>query len=510
MDKSVFDNLFALDIANNHMGDPEHGLRIVREFAAAAKSFPFKVAIKFQYRDLDTFIHPDYKGSSEFKYVKRFSETRLSAESFKRMKGEIEASGLLSMCTPFDEASMDLIESQGFDIVKIASCSFTDWPLLERIAKTAKPIVASTAGASLADIDNVASFFTHRGKDLCLMHCVGIYPTPDDKLELNQIDFLRRRYPHIPIGYSTHERPDNLDPIKIAIAKGAQVFERHIGVPTERYKLNAYSSSPAQFKAWLEAAAKAWEICGSPGSARRACEAQELEDLRGLKRGVFCKRDLKANARIAPDDVFFAIPNLPGQLLANDFSKYNAIVLKKDLKANAPLLEGDATATSVRSEVESIIKAECALLKAGGVKLPPNLDLEISHHYGLESFGKWGCCIVTCVNREYCKKIILLLPGQENPAHAHKSKEETFHVLYGDAAIMLDGEQRVYKAGDIVVVERGKMHSFSTKSGMILEEISTTHHADDSFYEDPKIMANKSRKTTMRFWSNWMDEVLQQ
>ena len=49
----------------------------------------------------------------------------------------------MAMCTPFDEASIPVIEEQKLDIIKVASCSFTDWPLLECIVKTDKPIIAS-------------------------------------------------------------------------------------------------------------------------------------------------------------------------------------------------------------------------------------------------------------------------------------------------------------------------------------------------------------------------------
>jgi N-acetylneuraminate synthase len=66
--------------------------------------------------------------------------------------------GFLSICTPFDEKSVDLIDQQKFNIIKIASCSFTDWPLLERVVRSDKPIIASTAGASLEEIDKVVSF----------------------------------------------------------------------------------------------------------------------------------------------------------------------------------------------------------------------------------------------------------------------------------------------------------------------------------------------------------------
>src|SRR3989344_3563014 len=125
--------LFVFDMANNHRGDVNHGLRIIHEINEACKDFKeeFSFAFKFQYRDLDTFIHPDYKERFDLKLIKRFSETRLKEEEFRLMKEEAEKIGFISMCTPFDENSVDLIEKHNFDVIKIASCSLTDWPLLE-------------------------------------------------------------------------------------------------------------------------------------------------------------------------------------------------------------------------------------------------------------------------------------------------------------------------------------------------------------------------------------------
>ena len=82
------------------------------------------------------------------------------------------------MCTPFDEASVPVIEEQDLDIIKVASCSFGDWPCWN-VLQTGKPIIASTAGATLEQIDQVVSFLEHRNKDFAIMHCVGEPPTPD-------------------------------------------------------------------------------------------------------------------------------------------------------------------------------------------------------------------------------------------------------------------------------------------------------------------------------------------
>ena len=281
--EDLFQNLFAFDIANNHMGDAGHGIRIINELREVTTAFDFPCAIKFQYRNLDTFIHPSYKNSSEFKYVKRFQETQLSDDDLFRLKQEVDKLDFISMCTPFDENSVDKIVDFGFDIIKVASCSFTDWSLLEKIAETDKPIIVSSAGATLDEIDRVVVFLEHRRKQFAIMHCVGEYPTLTKHLNLNQIEFFKNRYPDITIGYSTHEDPNNLDAVKLAIAKGGKIFERHVGVATEKYALNAYSSTPAQIRQWLSSAQEALTMCGISG-ARREIYEKERADLQGLMR----------------------------------------------------------------------------------------------------------------------------------------------------------------------------------------------------------------------------------
>lgn len=499
----LFSKLFIFEMANNHMGDVEHGVKIMKAMHEVCKDFDFKFAFKFQYRDLDTFIHPDFRNRSDIKYVKRFMETNITEDQKKRLKDEAKKLGFYAICTPFDENSVDLIEKHDYDVVKIASCSFTDWPLLERIARTGKPIIASTAGASLVDIDKVVSFFEHREKTFCLMHCVGEYPTKVENLQLDQIDLLKARYPEVPVGYSTHESPDNIVAVGIAAGKGAAVFERHVGVKTEKYDLNAYSSGPEQIAAWLKAAEAAFRMCGIHGE-RYAGTDKERSDLRGLQRGVFAKGSLKKGEKITLANTFLAIPNTDRQIVANDISKYVEYTADRDIAANGPVLQTDVTMTNLRDKVVKIVNKVRKLLVESRVALPNRMEMEISHHYGIDKFEEWGATIINCINREYCKKLIILLPGQNHPIHYHSKKEETFHVLFGDMAVHLDGEDKECKTGDMVIVERGKKHSFSSKNGAIFEEISTTHYKDDSFYDDQDVINNKNRKTALTFWSDWM------
>ena len=153
-----------------------------------------------------------------------------------------------------------------------------------------------------------------------------------------------------------------------------------------------------------------------------------------------------------------------------------------------------------REKVYEVVAKINKLLRKANIPISSKWDFELSHHYGLENFYEVGASIASCINREYCKKLIIILPGQEHPAHHHKVKEETFSVLYGDITFNLDGKSLACKAGDIVVVERGVNHSFVSSGGCVFEEVSTTHIPGDSYYEDESIINNKNRKTALTYW----------
>lgn len=493
--------LFILEMANNHTGSVGHGIRIIRECAKVTRDFPFRFSVKLQYRDIDTFIHPAYQGRTDLKFVKRFSQTRLSWDQYKALKDAIQEHGFLSMCTPWDEVSVEKIEEHGFDIIKVPSCYFTDWPLLERIAQSDLPIIASAGGARIEDVDRVVSFFKHRNRTFSLMHCVGEYPTSEDKLELNQIDLFRRRYPGVDIGYSTHEQPDNCDAIKLAISKGARLFEKHVGVPTDQIKLNAYSANPEQLRRWLEAAVQAYRLCGVQGK-RHSFSTAELGTLRDLQRGAFAKERIAKGQRIQPSQLSLAIPNIPTQIVANDLSKYTEFHATADIEPGAPVLEANTRRHDKRELVGQAIGKVKALLSASRTVVPRQVDLEISHHYGLDRFDRFGSTVLTVVNREYCKRLIVLIPGQTHPEQWHKLKDETYHILYGEMDLILDGVQQRRGANEVVIIPRGVRHGFTTNTGVIIEEISTSYSQGDSYYTDPDVAQNGQRKT---FVTHWMD-----
>jgi len=498
-----FRNLFVLDLANNHQGSVDHGLEVIRRHAEVVHKHGVRAAIKFQFRDLDTFIHPSHACESNNKHIPRFLSTQLGQKNYGRLLDEVRQQGLYAMCTPFDEASAALIGAMGFDLIKVASCSAKDWPLIEAVAETNLPVVFSTGGLEIHDVDNLVVFGEHRALNLALMHCVSIYPTPPEACNLLNIAMLRERYPSMCIGWSTHEQPDTVAPVQMAVAYGALLFERHIGVANEVVKLNAYSATPEQIDRWFEA----WKMAQTLAGAfdRQKALDIEVDALRSLQRGIFATRPLKAGDLLEREDVFFAMPIQVGQLDSGQFG--GGIVLRNDVEQGGPLLAGEVILPELSDgqKLKRYVHQIRAILNIAGIKLGPEFYVEYSHHYGIPNFGRTGCVLIDCVNREYCKKILVQLPGQSHPYHFHRLKEETFQVLWGEMYLTIDGEERLLRPGATAVVLPGAWHKFRTERGCVVEEISTTHHNNDSVYKDSAInkLPREERKTVVKHWGRF-------
>lgn len=497
--QDIFQDLFIFEMANSHQGSVEHGIDIIRAMGKVARKYNVKAAVKLQYRDMDTFIHPDFKERKDVPHVDRFMSTRLTYEQFCQLVDAVRAEGMLTMSTPFDEKGVEWCTDQGLDIIKIASCSALDWPLLTKAAYAHKPIILSTGGKTLSDIDKLYNFFSHKGCNFAFMHCVAEYPAPVENLQLDFIDRMNRRYRDITIGYSGHEDPDNNTVPMLAVAKGAKILERHVGLPTETIKLNAYSMNPEQADKWVEAALLAKKMCTMRKKNDKYVSQPELDSLRSLMRGVYAKHPIKEGDVMTEADVFYAMPCAEKQLTSGEFK--DGMVASRDYAENEKLIETPMmTGVGV---VRSAVHDAKGMLYEAGIALGNDFEVEISHHFGMKHFRQNGAIIINIINREYCKKYIIVLPGQFHPLHAHRVKEETFQVLYGDLKVQIEGqEEKLLHPGDMQTVLRGEFHSFSSDTGAIFEEVSTQHMKSDSYYKDPEIarMDPMERKTFLKKW----------
>ncbi len=336
IDRDIFEDLFVLEIANNHWGKVDRGLKIIEDYSRVVRFNNVRAAMKLQLRDVDRFIHRDFRGREDIRYIKKTLDTQLTRDEYARLTEAIRKSGCVPMATPFDEASVEFCVELGLPLLKLASSDINDWFLIEAIAKTRKPVVVSTGGSSLKDTDDVVTFFSNRNIPLAINHCVSLYPSEDRELELNQIDFLRHRYPNNTIGFSTHECQDWSASIMMAYAKGARTFERHVDIGDGTQQVSPYCSLPEQVDTWFKSWHKAREMCGNPGTQRRMISEKEIQYLDGLVRGVYAARDLKPGDLLGDEDLYLAIPLQKGQLSCREVMRGQMVI--KECPKDAPVI----------------------------------------------------------------------------------------------------------------------------------------------------------------------------
>ena len=168
-------------------------------------------------------VNFSYEDKTRFDYWKRME---FSLEEWKSLKKHCDEVGIEFMSSPFSNKAVDLLEEVGVKRYKIGSGEVNNFLLLEKIAKTKKPIILSSGMSSFDEIDEAVSFLEERGvEDISIMQCTTMYPTPAAFLGLNVIDEMKKRYKY-KIGYSDHS--GSIYPLFASVVKGAEIIEFHI------------------------------------------------------------------------------------------------------------------------------------------------------------------------------------------------------------------------------------------------------------------------------------------
>jgi N,N'-diacetyllegionaminate synthase len=177
--------------------------------AESSEYEPFRV--KFSYED-----------DTRFDYWKRMG---FSFEQWQGIKSHCEKVGLEFISSPFSNAAVDLLEKLDVKRYKIGSGEVTNFLILEKIAKTGKPIILSSGMSSFEELDKAVNFIQGFGNEISVLQCTTSYPTPPEKVGLNVIGELKQRYPHAKIGLSEHT--GKIYACLAATALGAEILEFH-------------------------------------------------------------------------------------------------------------------------------------------------------------------------------------------------------------------------------------------------------------------------------------------
>ena len=322
MNRDIFEDLFVLEIANNHWGSVDRGLKIITAFSRVVRFNNVRAAMKLQFRDVDRFVHRDFRDRTDIRYIKKTIDTRMSAEDYGTLVEATRKAGCVTMASPFDEASVDLCQELGVQIIKIASSDLNDWMLIEKIATARKPVIVSTGGSSLKDIDDLVTFFENRNIPLAINHCVSLYPSENcgppaqpDRLPDAAVSAITRSGSR---PTSTRIGPGR-SPSRTRRVRGplSATSTSRMGACT----VSPYCSLPEQIDTWFKAWKDAKEMCGAPGEAWKVSTRAEIEYLDALVRGVYAARDLPAGQALRDEDVYLAIPLQKGQISCRELMR---------------------------------------------------------------------------------------------------------------------------------------------------------------------------------------------
>ena len=161
-------------------------------------------------------------------------------EQWHGIKEHCDKVGLEFMSSPFSQAAVDLLEEVGVKRYKIGSGEVTNFLMLEKIAKTGKPIILSSGMSSFEELDQSVNFIQSFGNDLSIVQCTTAYPTPHDRLGLNVIAELKARYPFAKVGLSEHT--GEIYAGIAATALGADLLEFHAVFDKRMFGPDATSS----------------------------------------------------------------------------------------------------------------------------------------------------------------------------------------------------------------------------------------------------------------------------
>ena len=215
------------EIGHNHQGSVEKA----QELFVLAKQAGVD-AVKLQKRDnrrlfTRALYDSAYENENSFgpTYGAHREALELDRGAFAALQACARELGLVFFATAFDEASADLLSELDVPAYKIASGDLCNTPLLRHVAAIGKPLIVSTGGATIEDVDRAVETVTAINPQLCLLQCTASYPASVEELELGVIATYRERYPELVVGLSDHQ--DGIAMAPVAYMLGARVIEKH-------------------------------------------------------------------------------------------------------------------------------------------------------------------------------------------------------------------------------------------------------------------------------------------
>jgi N-acetylneuraminate synthase/sialic acid synthase len=294
------------EIGHNHQGELEKAKALIH----AARECGVD-AVKLQKRDnrrLFTRAFYDSPYDNENSFGATYGEHREALELGKSEWFELSRysreEGVAFVAAAFDEQSADFLAELGVDAFKFASGDLLNVPFLRYVARFGRPLLLSTGGGTLEDIDRAVEAILPLNPQLCVLHCTASYPADVEDLNLSVIATLREHYPELVIGLSDHHNGIAMAPV--AFMLGARVFEKHFTL-NHAWKGtdHAYSLMPDGMRRFVRDLHRVPAALGDGVKRRLPSEDRPLAKM-GKK--LVAARELEAGHVLAPGDLVAKSP----------------------------------------------------------------------------------------------------------------------------------------------------------------------------------------------------------
>lgn len=314
------------EIGNNHNGSFARAIDMIDLACDMGAD-----CVKFQMRHLDEVYRQrtlrkdgeDLGTEYVLDLLRRFE---LTVAEHRKLFEHCKHKGILYLCTPWDASSVDVLESFGVPAYKVASADLTNLPLLDKLAKTGKPLILSTGMSLKEEVEITVAFLKERKVQFVLLHCNSTYPAPLHDINLKWINQLRKTHPLV--GYSGHERGINVS--LAAVALDACVIERHFTLDRRMEGPDhAASLTHAEFKRMIAGIREVEEALGE-GKARELSQG-EMINRENLGKSLVAAKSLAKGVVLAAEHINVRSPGqglspqryeaLLGRTLQHDMSE---------------------------------------------------------------------------------------------------------------------------------------------------------------------------------------------
>jgi N,N'-diacetyllegionaminate synthase len=280
------DAVFVAEIGLNHNGDAGTALMMVDAAArAGADAVKFQTFVPSLFYSIyaSSLLADGKEGAPDRSQIDFFQKLVLAPADYRRIQARAREKKLVFFSSPFDIPSVDMLESLGVPLYKIASSEVTNHILLRRVAQTGRPVVMSTGICTEEEIEAALNVLhTHGAPEVTLLHCVSLYPLPPAKANLARIRAMKTRF-GVNVGFSDHDADGHTS--EIAAAYGARVFEKHfMHLPGFDCPDRAVSLDPGQFARMVQGVRS---VIAMEGDGHLSFDISEKEIAKSARRSLF-------------------------------------------------------------------------------------------------------------------------------------------------------------------------------------------------------------------------------